>query len=228
MSEQKSITINFFDINGEYNENVPVNTEKIFLLLDCPIRIIDQYINDNFIQDVKKYTKDQFILQYQFGYEIKKNVNIIINCDIINNFSVSHSGSLESDGYIVFCNLENKDTLELLEKIVDYIKENCSLNIKTYVIGVFEENIDEDKTFNKMQSFLSELDFEFEYYEMFLGKKDMFKIISKEYDNALIMEDAFKEIFKEIYEGGKGPRFYKKDNNYKDGADRSMVGCLLF
>ena len=72
MSEQKSITINFFDINGEYNENIPVNTEKIFLLLDCPIRIIDQYINDNFIQDVKKYTKDQFILQYQFGYEIKK------------------------------------------------------------------------------------------------------------------------------------------------------------
>ena len=174
----------------------------------------DQYINDNFIQDVKKYTKDQFILQYQFGYQIKKDVNIKINCDIINNFSVSHSGTLDSNGYIVFCNLENKDTLELLEKIVEYIKENCSLNIKTYVIGVFEDNIDEDKTYMKMQSFLSGLDFEFEYYEMFLGKKDMFKIISKEHENALIMEETFKNVFKEIYEGGKGPRFYKKDVNY--------------
>jgi len=227
MSEQESITINFFDINGEYKENVEVNTEKIFLLLDCPIRIIDQYINDNFIQDVKKYTKDQFILQYQFGYQIKKDVNIKINCDIINNFSVSHSGTLESNGYIVFCNLENKDTLDLLEKIVDYIKENCSLNIKTYVIGVFEENIDEDKTYMKMQDFLSGLDFEFEYYEMFLGKKDMFKIITKEHENALIMEEAFKNVFNEIYEGGKGPRFYKKDVNYKDGVDKSMLGCLL-
>lgn len=228
MSEKESITINFFDINGEYEENVQVNTEKIFLLLDCPIRIIDQYINDNFIQDVKKYTKDQFILQYQFGYEIKKKVNITINCDIINNFSVSHSGTLDSNGYIVFCNLESKNTLELLEKIVDYIKENCSLNIKTYVIGVFEENIDEDKTFYKMQTFLSGLDFEFEYYEMFLGKKDMFKIISKEYDNALLMEETFKNVFNEIYEGGKGPRFYKKDSNNKEGADRSFIGCLLF
>ena len=228
MSEQESITINFFDINGEYEENVPVNTEKIFLLLDCPIRIIDQYINDNFIQDVKKYTKDQFILQYQFGYQLKKNVNIIINCDIINNFSVSHSGTLDSNGYIVFCNLENKNILELLEKIVDYIKENCSLNIKTYIIGVFEENIDEDKTYHKMKEFLSGFDFEFEYYEMFLGKKDMIKIIQKEYENAEIMEEIFKNVFSEIYEGGKGPRFNKKDINYKDGADRSMVGCLLF
>lgn len=227
MSEQESITINFFDINGGYEENVPVNTEKIFLLLECPIRIIDQYINDNFIQDVKKYTKDQFILQYQFGYQIKKDVNIIINCDIINNFSVSHSGTLESNGYIVFCNLENKDTLELLEKIVEYIKENCSINIKTYVIGVFEENIDEDKTYDKMQSFLSGLDFEFEYYEMYLGKKDMLKIIKKEYEYVEIMDDIFKNVFNEIYEGGKGPRFYKKDNNFKDGADRSMLGCLL-
>jgi len=225
MSQQESITINFFDINGEYEENATVNSEKIFLLLDCPIRIIDQYINDNFIQDVKKYTKDQFILQYQFGYQIKKDVNIIINCDIINNYSVSHSGTLESNGYIVFCNLENKNTLDLLDKLVDYIKENCSINIKTYVIGVFEENIDEDKTYMKMQSFLSGLDFEFEYYEMFLGKKDMFKIISKEHENALIMEEAFKNVFNEIYEGGKGPRFYKKDNNYKDPVDRSM--CLL-
>ena len=110
---------------------------------------------------------------------------------------------------------------------MEYIKENCSLNIKTYVIGVFEDNIDEDKTYMKMQSFLSGLDFEFEYYEMFLGKKDMFKIISKEHENALIMEETFKNVFKEIYEGGKGPRFYKKDVNYKDGVDKSMLGCLI-
>ena len=38
--------------------------------------------------------------------------------------------TLNSDGYIVFCNLESKTTLELLEKIVEYIRENCSINIK--------------------------------------------------------------------------------------------------
>ena len=227
MSEQESITINFFDINGEYQENVLVNTDKIYLLLDCPLRIIDKYINENFLQDLKKNTEDQFLTQYQFSYEIQKNNFISINCDIINNFSISHSRTLDSNGYIVFCNLESQTTLDLLEKIIDYIKENCSINTKTYIIGFFEKSIDEDKTFNKMQSFLGELDFEFEYYEMFLGNNDTFTLISKEHENAETMEDIFKIVFKEIYEKGNGPKF-RKNLNTKDGLeDRSMLKCLI-
>ena len=100
MSADKSITINFFDINGEYQENVPVKVEDMFLFLDCPMRIIDQYISENFLQDVKKEAEDQFIIKYKFSYEIQKRLFISIECDIINNFSVSHSGTLYSNGYI--------------------------------------------------------------------------------------------------------------------------------
>ena len=182
MSEpSSSITINFFDINGEYREDVKVQPEKNFLLLDCPMRIIDQYINNNFLQDLKKESEDDFIIQYKFTYQIKENIYITINCDIINNFSVSHQRTLDSNGYIVFCNLESKTTLELLEKIVDYIRDNCSIKIKSYIIGVFKDNIDEDKVYLKMNEFLGSFDFEFEYYEMYVGDKDKFQMISKEH-----------------------------------------------
>ena len=227
MSTERSITINFFDINGVYQENVPVKAEEMFLFLDCPMRIIDQYISENFLQDVKKEAEDQFIIKYKFSYEIQKNLMISIKCDIINNFSVSHSGTLDSNGYVVFCNLESQNTFELLQNILEYIKENCSINVKTYVIGVFKENIYDDKTYIKMQSFLSQLDFEYEYYEMFLGNKEMFKIINKEHENAETMDEIFKIIFKEIYEGGKGPRL-KKESNIKDGMDGSMGKCIIF
>ncbi len=227
MSTERSITINFFDINGVYQENVPVKAEEMFLFLDCPMRIIDQYISENFLQDVKKEAEDQFIIKYKFSYEIQKNLVISIKCDIINNFSVSHSGTLDSNGYVVFCNLESQNTFELLQNILEYIKENCSINVKTYVIGVFKENIYDDKTYIKMQSFLSQLDFEYEYYEMFLGNKEMFKIINKEHENAETMDEIFKIIFKEIYEGGKGPRL-KKESNIKDGMDGSMGKCIIF
>ena len=227
MSTERSITINFFDINGVYQEKVPVKAEEMFLFLDCPMRIIDQYISENFLQDVKKEAEDQFIIKYKFSYEIQKNLVISIKCDIINNFSVSHSGTLDSNGYVVFCNLESQNTFELLQNILEYIKENCSINVKTYVIGVFKENIYDDKTYIKMQSFLSQLDFEYEYYEMFLGNKEMFKIINKEHENAETMDEIFKIIFKEIYEGGKGPRL-KKESNIKDGMDGSMGKCIIF
>jgi len=86
MSNDKSITIDFFDINGEYEENVPVKAEQMFLFLDCPMRIIEQYISENFLQDAKKETEGQ--IKYKFSYEIEKNMSILVKCNIINNFSV--------------------------------------------------------------------------------------------------------------------------------------------
>lgn len=229
MSSPQSIKINFFDINGEYREDVPINTEKNFLNLDSPMRIIEQYISEIFLQNLKKNSENQNLVQYKFSYEISQNNIISINCDIINNFSVFHQSILDSNGYIVFCNLESNSTFQLLEKIVDYIRENCSVNAKTYIIGVFKENIDDDKNYHEMKSFLGKLDFEFEYLEMYLGDKSNFQIIKKEFDNAYIMDEAFKIIFNDIYEGGKGPRFIKNKNNDKNGSqDKSLGICLLF
>ena len=122
---------------------------------------------------------------------------------------------------------DTKAKIVMFVSIYGNIKENCSINVKTYVIGVFRENIYDDKTYIKMQSFLSQLDFEYEYYEMFLGNKEMFKIINKEHENAETMDEIFKIIFKEIYEGGKGPRL-KKESNIKDGMDGSMGKCIIF
>jgi len=228
MSEpSSSITINFFDINGEYREDVKVQPEKNFLLLDCPMRIIDQYINNNFLQDLKKESEDDFIIQYKFTYQIKENIYITINCDIINNFSVSHQCTLYSNAYIVFCNLESKTTLELLEKIVDYIRDNCSIKIKSYIIGVFKDNIDEDKVYLKMNEFLGSFDFEFEYYEMYVGDKDKFQMISKEHENAETMDNIFKNVFKEIYEGGN--KLHISIGSVKNNVeDKSMMKCIIY
>ena len=45
-SPEKSIQLNFFDINGEYKEDVEVDTQKIFLNIDSPIRIIEKFVNE--------------------------------------------------------------------------------------------------------------------------------------------------------------------------------------
>ena len=226
MSIDHSITITIFDINGEYREDVDVDNKKNFVLLDSPMRILDQYINDNFLQDLKKITDEQFLIQYKFSYEIQKNVLISINCDIINNFSVSHQRTLESNGYVVFCNLESDKTLELLDKIIDYIRDNCSINIKTYIIGVFKENINEDKTCYKMQDIFSNLDLDFDYHEMYIGDKENFKKISKTYPNAEIMEQVFENVFKGIYEQGK-PQLSNKIKDKAPAKDKSVVKCII-
>ena len=224
MSTEHSIILSFFDINGEYREDVEVEKQQNFLHLESPIRILDQYINENLCYDLKKITDVQFIIQYKFSYEMYKNVLISINIDIINNFSVSYQRSLEANGYIVFCNLESETTIELLEKIIEYIRDNCSINSKTYIIGVFKEYINEDKSFDKMNEFLSKLDFDFDYLEMYLGDKEYFENISKNYPNAQKMKEVFTYIFKRIYEKRK-PKMSKKvkDKNYKQDRSRCII-----
>ena len=222
------INICCFDINGEYNEEVVFDQSKNFLYTESPIRIISQYITDNFLQNLKKsQSPDKFITKFTFSQQLEKNFLITINCDVISNFSVSHQSTFDSNGYIIFCDLEKNTTLELLEKMINYINDNCSIFIKTYIVGVFKDHIDEDKKYDKMKEFLKNLDFdiEFEYYEMFLGDKNNLETIKKTYENALNMTDVFKNIFFDIFRGNN-PKITKNKYNYMKGMEHNS-GCKL-
>ena len=225
-----SIKMDFFDINGEYNEDVEVDITKNFLLLDSPMRILEKFINENFLQDLKKNCEDKYIIKYSFSYKISKKKKISINCNIINNFSVSHSDTLESNGYIIFCNLENAKTLDLLEKLIDYILEYCGCGIKTYIIGVYKEKIDESMNYNKMTNFLIRTNFEYNYYEMFIGDNDQFEIIKDTNDNSETMEAIFKIIIGNIcgVEIAPPPPKIKKEINKNKESGSHVSKCEIF
>ena len=226
----ESLNITFFDINGEYNEEEATDKMKNFQYIESPNRIINQYIADNFPTNISKNQKeDDFITKISFSQKLENNFLVTINCDIINNFSVSHQDTFDSNGYIIFCNLENNSTSELLDKIINYIYDNCSIFIKTYVVGVFQDHIDEDKSYNKMEELLKNInsEMEFEYYEMFVGDKTKYDEIKKMHENALNMNEVFKNVFIQILKE-KSPQLVKinKENNKID--DRSKVQCEIF
>ena len=223
---KETINICFFDINGEYNESI-VDESKNFFYLDSPIRILSQYITDNFVRNLSKsQTKDKYITKFTFSENIK-NVFFTLNCDVICNFSVSHQDTFDSNGYIIFCDLEKNTTLKLLEKIINYIVDNCSIFIRTYIIGVFKDHIEKDKDYNKMKEFLNNLenDLEFEYYELFLGENKNFFEMKNKYQYCRTLDDVFKDIYLNIYKenGPNGKKFIEKDF----GGDKSKI-CNIF
>ena len=228
--ESESINISCFDINGEYNEEHDADQSQNFLCLESPIRIISLYITENFLQNLKKTeTQDKFITTFNFSQKFEEKFIINVNCDVINNFTVSHQSTFDSNGYIIFCNLEKENTLELLDKIINYINDNCSIFIKTYIIGVFKEKIDEDKTYDKMKEFFKsfDLDWDFEYYEMFLGEKNKFEEIKKMHENANNMNDVFKNVFLEMWKGVI-PQI-NRNVSFKQAMEaRSKTGCKIF
>ena len=229
--ENKTINISCFDINGQYSEEAAKDQCNNFLNLESPSRIISQYITENFLQNLSKTeTNDKFVTKFTFSQNIEKKIVIKINCDVINNFSVSHQDTFDSNGYIIFCNLSKKNTFELVEKMFNYINDNCSIFIKTYVIGVFDDKIDEDKKYEKMKEFLKNLDSEidFDYYEMFLGDANKFDEIKKDNKNAQNMGDILKNIFEEMCKNDNLPSINRNIKIKNGVVDRSKMGCKIF
>ena len=96
-------------------------------------------------------------------------------------------------------------------------------------MGVFQDHIDEDKSYSKMEELLKNInsEMEFEYYEMFVGDKTKYDEIKKMHENALNMNEVFKNVFIQILKE-KSPQLVKinKENNKID--DRSKVQCEIF
>ena len=218
------IKIIFFDINGQHNDEEKVDFNKNALLEDSPIRILEKFFKENSIQNKKEIVDDLKI--YSFEYNIKKNI-VKFECYIMENFEEIHQSLQYVNYFAIFCNLENEDILVSLEKLIDFIKENYSINAKIFIIGVFKKNIDEDKTYMSMNEFLGKKNINYEYYEMYDGDLDKIDLVSQEFENAETMTNVFKEVFTEIYSPGQKKN--NEDTDKKDGkVDKSINLCELF
>ena len=190
--------IHFFDINGEHKENVKIELNKLILKNDSPLRILNEYTSKKNILP-RKDEKDGLVVKYNFELEFSKKDIKEVKCILINNFSVSHQSTLNSMGYVIFCDLENSSIFNLLEKVINYIKDNCSLNVKTYIIGVFQNLLREDRTEDNMLEFLDSQDFDYEYFQAYLGDLNESPNDKKKYGAVETMNATLDKLFKEIY-----------------------------
>ena len=217
------IKIIFFDINGQYREEEKVDFNKNAFLEDSPIRILEKFFKQNNIQYKKEIVVD--LKNYSFDYEIDKKV-VKFDCYIMENFTEIHQSHLDTNYYAIFCNLENENTLESLEKLIDFVNDNYSINAKIFIIGIFKQSIDEDKTYMKMNEFLGKKVSNYEYYEMYDGDLNKIDFDSQEFENAENMNQIFTDVFTEIYAPGQNKK--KGDIDKNDRADKSINICALF
>ena len=201
--------IHFFDINGEHKENVDIDEKKLYSNIDSPLRILNEYAKKNNLQPTKNNSEDKLVIEYKFKPNLGQQTKEI-NCNIIYNFSVSHQSTLNSLGYVVFLNLENNSIFDLLEKIIDYIKDNCSLNVKTYMIGIFSKDIKSDRTEKKMKEFFDGEDFDYEYYQMFIGNENS---ILEKYKGSENIEGTMKKILENIIKNEKRENAENENDN---------------
>ena len=157
------IRILCFDINNGYKKDLKEN----ILELENPLRILDEFQDIHLFIDSEKIQIKSSEIQYKFLVNFSEKDNIIFEVIILNDLSFIHNISLNADANLIFINLENQNTLEQLEKVVDYIYNYCfSIEIITYLIGIYKNKINPLLDNESIESLFEDKELNCEIYQI--------------------------------------------------------------
>ena len=180
-----------------------------------PIDMIQSNLKDfNVVSNSKKSSNT-------YTYQLNQNQTIKFKLFNISNFNKQYTACLTADAYIVFLDLESKNALDRLEEVVTYIKEYCSYDVKTYVIG----------RYNKEESRIASLD-SCEINNFLNMKNFLYTYI--EINNNIESENfesTIRDLFSSVYQNKKNQLDSQcgsiYDTSELDKEDMSKSHCII-
>ena len=159
------INIVCFDINSVFDDNLNESLDENNLALENPIRILDEFIESHKFLDTEKKRKKSSEIKYSFNFSLSNDYKISYEIVVLNDLSYIHNIISKADAFLVFFNLENKNTIAQLEKIVKYIIESC-VNAKAYLIGIYKDKIIPVLNKETLDSYFEEENLIYEYIQI--------------------------------------------------------------
>ena len=155
-----------FDINSKKEENQVSQDDNSENLMENPNRIFNSYFSNH--KKITNIEKQQInSSEYNIKFTLDLQEQSLFQITIINDLSFIHNISLNANSYIIFMNLEDPKAKEKLENLIAYMLESCcSVDVKTYVIGMYKDL--SLKKYNKenIEIVLSDNYLNCEYYEI--------------------------------------------------------------
>ena len=246
------IIIECFDINSNIKNNFKENIEN-------PIRILDDFQETHLFLESEKIQVNPSEIKYKFVINFSAKDQMIFEIFVIKDLNFIHDITLISDANLIFINLENENTAEQLETIINYINESCcSMEINTYIIGIYKEKIIPILNKESIENLFEENKYNCEFHQIKYNKDDFKNHIcmyEKDYDKKIIninkntiliendinndnlidiMENILIKIYEDkmsvIYEPTK-KKFKPKNSKYykhNNNISQSGIDCNIF
>ena len=128
------IAIVCFDTINDYEKNL---NEEI-ASPETTLGILDNFLDIHLFLDSEKVSKSSSEIKYIFQVNNLEDNLITYEIFVINDLSFIHDVSLDADANLLIINLEDKDNLEDLQAIIDYINDSSRMEMKTYIIGIYK------------------------------------------------------------------------------------------
>ena len=151
----------------------------------------------------------------EFDYRYSKSMNLHTNFVQVTNFSRSHNICSCADCILLMVDVENKDNLDELKKIKDYVNSNCIYGKKVYILGLFN---DKSKIVHNEKTIKST--FQTDFFSL-----DFRQIC---YQNSDEIINEIKQIYSDVLEGKDSMPVGEKDDDLTGEDVQSKSKCIVF
>ena len=172
-----------------------------------PMEIIKIFFKSAVCDNISYVNDDQVKFEHMLNEKV-----CFTNFVQISNLNATHSFLKCADCVIVFVDLEKEKSFENLEIIITYIKNNCRLERKVYILGIYS-NVDKIQPELKEESineFVDSKNIYYDYLELNLESSiDLVKIVE------FISQEAIEN------------KSDKLEKNKEVPEDVSRSGCVI-
>ena len=122
-------------------------------------------------QNHKILKKSKFAIAFSTTLKNQSKETRIMICSVL-NLSKEYTGITDVNCYLLFIDLEKKDSLDKLKDIINYARDNCRTTKRVYVLGMISGNEEEEIQIEQSEitKILSEFKAPYEYKEINLSK----------------------------------------------------------
>ena len=122
-------------------------------------------------QNHKILKKSKFAIAFSTLLKNQSKETRIMICSVL-NLSKEYTGITDVNCYLLFIDLEKKDSLDKLKDIINYARDNCRTTKRVYVLGMISGNEEEEIQIEQSEitKILSEFKAPYEYREINLSK----------------------------------------------------------
>ena len=122
-------------------------------------------------QNHKILKKSKFAIAFETTLKNQSKETRIMICSVL-NLTKEYSGITDVNCYLLFVNLEKKDSLEKIQAIINYAKDNCKTGKKIFVLGIISGNEEEEVQISKedVTRIIDEISTNYEYKEINISK----------------------------------------------------------
>ena len=215
LENKKSATITEKKISSEVKSNTDEKLQIVAFSTNdregTPNDLINMFLEQ---QNHKILKKSKDAIAFSTILKNSSEETRIMICSVL-NITKEYTGIKDVNCYLLFIDLEKKDSIEQFNSIIEYAKDNCNLKKKFFVFGMISGSEEQEILINK-SDITKKLD------------EEKIKYIYKEINKSEIKEicDTFMEIFdfsknhpiNDIYESDEE----KKDKKSVENENHSI------